>query len=364
MTKKLDILHFRDWLGLEGPLLIAGPCGAESREQVLQTAEGIAALKNVKIFRAGIWKPRTRPNSFEGVGEVGLKWLQEVKEKYNLLTTVEVANAAHVEKALKYKVDILWIGARTTVNPFSVQEIADALKGTDIPVMVKNPVHPDLQLWIGAVERISQAGIKKLLAVHRGFYNPNESIYRNDPFWEIAIELRTVFPELPVICDPSHISGKRELIKSVAQKAIDLGMEGLMIETHIHPAGALSDAKQQLTPGGLKNLLEEELVFRKPVSENADFKDKLFQLRQIIDELDEEMIQLLKRRNDVIEQIGEYKKDQKITIFQLERWMEILRTRTEWAAKKGFPKPFIEKLCQLMHEESIRLQTEIMNKNK
>ncbi|MBC7861739.1 MAG: 3-deoxy-7-phosphoheptulonate synthase, partial [Bacteroidia bacterium] len=271
MERKLDIIHFSEWLKMEGPLLIAGPCGAESEEQVLQTAKGIAEIGKIKIFRAGIWKPRTRPNSFEGVGEIGLKWLSKVKTQYGFLTAVEVANAAHVEKALKHKVDILWIGARTTVNPFSVQEIADALKGVDIPVMVKNPVHPDLQLWIGAIERMNQAGIKKLIAIHRGFYNPNQTIYRNDPFWELAIELRTVFPELPVICDPSHISGKRELIRSVAQKAIDLGMEGLMIETHNDPATALSDAKQQVTPSALIKLLNEELIFRKSFSDDKEF---------------------------------------------------------------------------------------------
>jgi chorismate mutase len=362
MERNLDIIHFHKWLSISEPLLIAGPCGAESEQQIYTTAQQIASDRRIKIFRAGVWKPRTRPNSFEGVGEIALTWLQNIKSEFNLLTAVEVANATHVEKALKHNVDILWIGARTTVNPFSVQEIADALRGVDIPIMVKNPVHADLQLWIGALERINQAGIKKLLAVHRGFYNSNKTIYRNDPMWEIAIELKTVFPELPIICDPSHIAGKRNLIKSVSQKAIDLGMEGLMIETHIDPTRALSDAAQQVKPTDLKLLLNE-LIFRKSISEDKEFKDKLVQFRQIIDELDEEMVELLKRRNDVIEKIGKYKKEHGITIFQLQRWMEILKTRNEWAASKGFTKDFIEKLCQLLHEESIRVQTDLMNQN-
>lgn len=361
MDKERDFQHFRHWLPAEGPLIIAGPCGAETEEQVMQTAAMLSAGKQVKLFRAGIWKPRTRPNSFEGVGEVGLKWLQQVKKSFGLKTTVEVATTAHVEKALKYGVDVLWIGARTTVNPFSVQEIADALKGTDVPVMIKNPVHPDLQLWIGAVERVRQSGTKKIIAVHRGFYNPRQSIYRNDPFWDIAIELRTAFPDLPVICDPSHICGRRDLIKDIAQKAIDLGMHGLMIETHVNPEKALSDAKQQLTPEAFHELISE-LKFRKPSSEDEDFRDKLSQFREIIDLLDEEVILLLQKRNQVIERIGEYKKDHNITIFQLERWVEILKSRTESAVSKGFSKDFIEKLCQLLHEESIRKQNEVMNR--
>ena len=341
--------------------MVCGPCGAESEEQLLQTAKQLAEISLVKLFRAGIWKPRTRPNSFEGVGEKGLVWLKTVREKTGLKTAVEVANAYHVEKALKHEVDVLWIGARTTVNPFSVQEIAEALRGVDVPVMVKNPVHPDLQLWIGAIERMLHSDIKKLVAIHRGFHNPRQSDYRNDPFWQIAIELRTHLPELPVITDPSHICGKRDNIFSVAQKAIDLGMDGLMIESHVNPECALSDAKQQLLPADLKKLLSK-IVFRKSVSDNQEFKDTLFHLRSIIDELDEEMLLLLKKRSDIIERIGMFKNEHGITIFQLERWMEILRTRTVSATEKGFPKDFTEKLCQLLHEESIRKQHEVMNK--
>jgi chorismate mutase len=364
IRKQPDIHHPSLWLPTVAPILIAGPCGAESEEQVMETAAGISAIEDVKIFRAGIWKPRTRPNAFEGIGEAALPWLQRVKKEFGLLTCVEVANAQHVEKALKYGVDILWIGARTTVNPFSVQEIADAVRGTRVPVMVKNPIHPELQLWIGAIERINQAGINQLIAVHRGFYNVNKTQFRNDPQWELAIELRTIFPELPLICDPSHIAGKRDLIKKVAQRAIDLGMDGLMIETHTHPEQALSDAAQQITPTQLKQLLSKELVFRKSRTEDKEFADKLTELRHLIDDLDADLMTLLGRRKEIIEKIGQYKKEKDITIFQLQRWMEILKTRSDWAAEKGIDRIFIEKMCQLMHEESIRLQNEILNKGQ
>jgi chorismate mutase len=361
MEKRLDIIPFEEWNPSRfDNLIIAGPCGAESEEQLLQTASEISSFQKVSVFRAGIWKPRTRPNAFEGVGTVGLKWLKVVKQQYGFQTTVEVANAHHVEEALKYGVDILWIGARTTVNPFSVQEIADALKGTNVPVFIKNPVHPDLQLWIGAIERISQAGINKIAAIHRGFHSGNKSRYRNAPLWEIPIELKTIFPELPVICDPSHISGRRDLIKGVAQKAMDLGMNGLMIESHVNPDQALSDAKQQLTPGALNELLSS-LNFRKTHSKNLEFINELQNLRNIIDELDEELICYLKKRGDIIEKMGEYKKKNHVTIFQLERWKEILLTRTESAKEKGIPKEFMEKMCQLLHEESIRIQNKTMN---
>ena len=343
------------------PLIIAGPCGAETEEQVLQTAKEIAKIESVKLFRAGIWKPRTRPNSFEGVGEKGLVWLSEVQKQFKLKTTVEVANAQHTELALKHGVDVLWIGARTTGNPFSVQEIADVLKGVDIPVFIKNPIHADLQLWLGAIERFSNSGITKLAAIHRGFYYAGKTKYRNKPLWEIPIELKTLLPELPIICDPSHISGNRELIAPVAQKALDLGMNGLMIESHINPSVALSDAQQQLTPQALKELLEA-LVYRKPSSQNPECEDKLSQFRKMINEVDDELINVLKKRMTIIEQIGEYKKEHGLTIFQLERWQEILRTRSEWAEKLGIPRAHTEKICQLLHEESIRIQTEVMNK--
>lgn len=358
----MTISPLNEWITRQNePLIIAGPCGAESEEQVLQTAREISQIPRVRLFRAGIWKPRTRPNSFEGVGEPGLEWLKQVQQQFGLKTTVEVANAHHTELALKHGVDVLWIGARTTVNPFSVQEIADVLKGVDIPVLVKNPVHADLQLWLGAIERISNAGITKLAAIHRGFHYPGKSKYRNKPLWEIAIELKTILPNLPIICDPSHISGNRELIPHVAQKALDLGMNGLMIESHIHPDAALSDAAQQLTPAALKELLES-LVYRKASPENPECHDQLEQFRNIVDEIDDELMNVLKKRMKVMEQMGDYKKEHDITIFQLERWQEILRTRSQWAEKIGLPRAFVEKICLLLHEESIRVQTDVMNK--
>ncbi len=362
MSLILKIQPLNTWITSNNePLLIAGPCGAETREQLLQTAQHISTINSIKLLRAGIWKPRTRPNSFEGVGEIGLEWLTEVKQKTRLKTAVEVATAQHTELALKHGVDVLWIGARTTGNPFSVQEIADVLKGVDIPVFIKNPIHADLQLWIGAIERLSNAGITKLAAIHRGFHYAGKTKYRNKPLWEIAIELKTLIPELPIICDPSHISGNRELIPDVAQKALDLGMDGLMIESHINPSEALSDAQQQLTPLALKELLAH-LVYRKTTSVNPDCIDKLGQFRDMINEIDEELINVLKKRSHVIEQIGLYKKEHDLTIFQLDRWQEILRTRSQWAEKIGVPRAHIEKICQLLHEESIRIQTDIMNK--
>lgn len=356
-------MHFKPlntWLKItKEPLIIAGPCGAETETQIMNTAELLSVIPQVALFRSGIWKPRTRPNAFEGMGEQALKWLQEAKAQYKLKTTVEVANAQHVELALKYGVDVLWIGARTTVNPFSVQEIADSLKGVDIPVMIKNPIHADLQLWIGAIERIYQSGIHKIAAIHRGFHYYGSHKYRNEPIWKIPIELRTIFPELPLICDPSHISGKRDLIQEVAQEALNIGFNGLMIESHINPDAALSDAKQQLTPQNLKKLLME-LVVRSNHTD-SDSVIQLTEYRKLIDEIDEEILSMIQKREDVIRLIGEYKKTNNITIFQLERWQEILKTRAQWADKKGISRAHIEKLCQLLHEESIRLQNELIN---
>jgi chorismate mutase len=360
----LDILPLTTWLPNAGrPLIISGPCGAETEEQVMATARGIASLNRVSIFRAGIWKPRTRPNSFEGVGRTGLSWLRRVKAETGLLTAVEVANAHHVEEALNNGVDILWIGARTTVNPFSVQEIADAIKGTDIPVMVKNPLHADIQLWIGALERVNNAGIKKLIAVHRGFFSTEKKKYRNAPLWEIPIELKAMCPQLPIICDPSHISGRVDLLQQVSQKALDLDMSGLIIESHINPKAALSDAKQQVTPAELNDLLNS-LTLRETTSDNEEFTSRLQQLRSLIDEIDEDIIRTMGKRMEVIEKIGEYKRDNNVTILQIERWLEILRTRTDWGEAHGFSADFIKKLCQLVHKESIRKQTDIMNSPK
>lgn len=343
------------------PLLISGPCGAESAEQLLATARQLKELGRVALFRAGVWKPRTRPNAFEGKGEEALKWLAEVKKETGFKITVEVANAQHTELALKYGIDVLWIGARTTVNPFSVQEIAAVLKGVNVPVMVKNPIHADLQLWIGGIERVYNSGINKLAAVHRGFHYYGKTKYRNKPMWQIPIELRTQFPDLPIICDPSHIAGKRELIPFIAQKAMDLGMDGLMIESHYNPVVALSDAEQQLTPKQLEELISK-LVLRSQKTRDAEVLDKLHQLRNMIDEIDDELINVIKKRTQVIEQIGQYKKEHNITIFQLERWQEILRTRAQWAEKLGISRLHVERLCQLLHDESIKIQNDVMNK--
>lgn len=358
----MKISPLNTWLPITAePLLIAGPCGAESLEQLMATAKGLKELNKVSLFRAGVWKPRTRPNAFEGKGEEALKWLNDVKKEFGFKITVEVANAQHTELALKYGIDVLWIGARTTVNPFSVQEIADVLKGVDIPVMVKNPVHADLQLWIGALERINNSGISKLAAVHRGFHFYGKTKYRNKPLWQLPIELRTLFPELPIICDPSHISGNRELIPSVAQKALDLGMNGLMIESHFDPSIAQSDAAQQLTPKQLGEVISS-LVLRNQICKDDSVIDKLDELRNSIDDVDEELIHVLKKRAQIIEEIGTYKKEHNITIFQLDRWQEILRTRAQLAQKLGLSPNHVEKICQLLHEESIRIQNGLMNR--
>ena len=351
----------KTWLpSINEPLIISGPCGAESLEQLLKTAEQLKEINKVSLFRAGVWKPRTRPNSFEGKGEEALQWLTEVKKQFGFKITVEVANAHHTEMALKYGVDVLWIGARTTANPFSVQEIADALKGIDVPVMIKNPIHADLQLWIGAIERIYNSGISKIAAIHRGFHYYGKTKYRNKPFWQIPIELRTLFPDLPIICDSSHISGNKELIPSVSQKALDLGMNGLMIETHYNPDLALSDASQQYTPSQLNQLISK-LVLRNQLSEDELITNKLSDFRKIIDEIDDELLNVLKKRMQIIEKIAMHKKEQNISIFQLGRWQEILRTRVQWADKIGVSRQHIEKICILLHEESIRLQNKLMN---
>ena len=364
MKLSLNISPIAAWLPSgKGPLIISGPCSAETEEQVLATARGIAATNLSSVFRAGIWKPRTRPNAFEGVGSVGLKWLKRVREETGLLTATEVANAYHVEECLKNGVDILWIGARTTVNPFSVQEIADALKGVDIPVFVKNPIHPDLQLWIGALERVNRAGITKLAAIHRGFHSYDEKYYRNVPNWELIIELKMLCPGLPVICDPSHICGKTSMLSVVAQKAMDMDMNGLMIETHCLPESALSDANQQITPNALSELISG-LVIRDASSENPIFKNKLEDLRSRIDETDQEIMYALARRMAIVKQIGAYKRENNVTILQLERWKEILKNQLATADKTGLNKAFVKNIYLLVHKESIRMQTEIMNKNE
>jgi chorismate mutase len=344
------------------PLVIAGPCSAESPEQLLTVAQ---ALKNlgIPIMRAGVWKPRTRPNQFEGMGTEALRWIQEVKREIDIDFATEVASPQHVEEACKAGIDVLWLGARTTVNPFVVQEIANALKGVDKIVLVKNPINPDLALWIGALERVNHAGIEKLGAIHRGFSSFQKSQFRNPPLWQIPLELKSRYPELPLIGDPSHITGNRNMIFDISQKALDLGYDGLMIETHPNPDAALSDAAQQITPARLKEILSSLRVSAQH-SSNVVFLNKLEALREKIDHLDQELIDTLATRSQLIEQIGEYKKENNVTIFQLERWNEIMQTRPEWGKQSNLFPDFIRELYTIIHNESIRVQTEIMNKKE
>jgi len=363
MKLNLNIQPLGSWIKTSSePLLIAGPCSAETEDQLVATAHLLAKTGKVSALRAGIWKPRTRPGEFEGIGSIGLQWLRRAKEETGLPITVEVATAKHVEEALNAGVDILWVGARSTVNPFTVQEIADALKGVDVPVMVKNPVNPDLSLWVGAIERINNAGITKLAAIHRGFSSYEKTAFRNEPMWDIAIQLKTLAPELPLICDPSHISGNRDLIGYISQKALDLDMQGLMIESHIDPTVAWTDAKQQVTPAALAELVGH-LTLRKPEIKNSDLKDKLAELRNQIDKIDDLVIQKMAERMQIVEQIGNYKKQNNITILQVNRWDEILRKSVNYGKALKLREEFTEKLLELIHAESIRKQTEIMNKD-
>jgi len=359
MGTTLEVKALDNWIDIHSkPLIIGGPCSAENEEQLLATGRAIAKSNKVDVFRAGIWKPRTRPDAFEGVGEEGLKWLLELKKETGLKTTVEVATPEHIDSALKYEVDILWIGARTTVNPFSVQTLADTLKGVDIPVMVKNPLHPDLKLWIGALERINNAGITKLAAIHRGFYTYDNKPFRNLPMWEIPIELKRIIPSLPVICDPSHISGRRDLLASVAQKAMDLSMDGLMIESHINPNIAITDAEQQITPDSLNKLLSK-LIIREEFG-SVEFENLLEKLRFEMDQIDHDLLSLLNKRNDKTRLIGEYKKENAITVLQIGRLRKMMEERLEFANNLNLDKTYISKLLQLLHKESIRIQTNIM----
>lgn len=361
MTGSPDIAPLESWLPVaDQPLVISGPCSAESEEQVIGTARQLAAIPQVKVFRAGLWKPRTRPGSFEGVGSEGLKWLQRVKAETGLLLTVEVANPKHVEECISHGVDILWIGARTVVNPFSVQEIGEAIGGRDVPLMIKNPLNPDLKTWMGAIERLNRMGYRKLIAIHRGFSFFNRSPYRNAPMWEIPIELKRHWPTLPVVADPSHICGNRELIPATIQKALDLEMNGLMIETHIHPSRALTDKNQQITPASLKEILSQ--VILRHESGSVDFENKLEELRSEIDKLDAELIEILARRMKVVEEIGQYKKLNRITILQLKRWNFLINDRIEAGIRMGLTREFIMKLLGTVHEEGIQRQIEVMNR--
>jgi chorismate mutase len=342
------------------PLIIAGPCSAESEEQVLTVARALKAAGQADMYRAGIWKPRTKPGGFEGRGTAALPWLQAAKAETGLPMAIEVATPKHVEEALKHDIDVLWIGARTTVNPFAVQELADALAGTGKPVMVKNPVNPDLALWIGAIERLERAGITDIAAIHRGFSTFAPSRYRNAPTWAIPIELKTRRPDLVLINDPSHIGGSRDLLLPIAQKALDLDYDGLIIETHPDPDHALSDAAQQVTPTRLQELLSE-LKYRYRSSDNADYRNKAEELRQKMDTADHEILEMLARRMALIQELAEYKKENNVKILQLERWQDIFKTRPEWGRSLNINDKFVGELYKLIHIESIRLQTEVLN---
>ena len=342
------------------PLIISGPCSAETEEQVLETATRLAKTGKIDMLRAGIWKPRTKPGMFEGNGVKSLPWLLQAKKITRIPTTVEVATAKHVEDALQFEVDVLWIGARTTVNPFSVQEVADALRGVHIPVLIKNPINPDLELWSGAIERMQKVGLTQLGMIHRGFSSYGNTEFRNAPMWHLPIEMKRRFPGMPLICDPSHICGNRAMLQSVAQKSIDLDFDGLMIESHIDPDNAWSDAKQQVTPGRLLEMLEE-LVRRNENSTEPEFINALTTLREQINQVDDELLTLLGQRMKLSDKIGQYKKDNNITILQTNRWNEILERAFKKGEAMGLTREFITRYFDAVHMESIQHQNKIMN---
>lgn len=343
------------------PLIISGPCSAESEEQTIETCRALAVTNRVNILRAGIWKPRTKPGCFEGAAEEGLKWLAAAKKETGLPIATEVANAKHVELALKYGVDMLWIGARTTVNPFSVQEVAEALQGSNVPVFVKNPLNPEIALWAGAIERLQKMGISSLGLIHRGFSSFANSIYRNTPMWHLALEIKRLMPEIPLLCDPSHIAGNRELLYSISQEAADLNYDGLIIESHRRPDEAWSDAAQQLTPADLDKLLER-IVWRHETVEKAEFLKQIDALRNQIDQYDAELFELLSRRMSVASQIGEVKRDNDVMIFQSKRWGTIVERFINDAERLSLSREFISIVLNAIHMESISRQNSIMNR--
>ncbi len=345
------------------PLIISGPCSAETEEQVMQTAQLLADTGKVDVLRAGIWKPRTKPGLFEGIGVKGLPWLAQAKKQTGLPTAVEVATSKHVEDALQFDVDILWIGARTTVNPFSVQEVADALRGTSVPVLIKNPINPDLELWSGAIERLQKAGVKEIGMIHRGFSNYGNTQYRNAPMWHLPIEMKRRFPEMLIVCDPSHICGNRLMLQSVAQKSIDLDFGGLMLESHISPDDAWSDAKQQVTPKRLKEIIET-IVWRTDHTNQEDFVTALATLREQINHIDNELLTLIGQRMKIADKIGAFKRDNNITILQTNRWNEILERATAEGEKLGLSKEFVVRYFDAVHLESISHQNKVMYDEK
>lgn len=359
-TEQLQSTKQKFHFPTDGSGIISGPCSAETEEQLIQTAQRLAATQKINLLRAGIWKPRTRPGQFEGIGVKGLPWLAQAKKLTGLPTTVEVATGKQVQDALQFDVDVLWVGARTTVNPFSVQEVADALRGVDIPVLIKNPINPDLELWTGAVERIAKAGVSNIGLIHRGFSSYGNTEYRNAPMWHLAIEMKRRNPTLPIVCDPSHISGRRDILQDVSQKAIDLDFDGLMIESHIDPDNAWSDAKQQITPEVLGNMLSN-IIWRKEDIDNEELHSAMEKMRQQINQLDDELMQILGTRMKVADQIGQYKKDNNITILQTNRWNSILERAFTKAEKLGLSKEFITKYFDAVHMESINHQNKIMN---
>ena len=360
MEQAIDQKSAVEALLTKRPLIISGPCSAETEEQVVETAKRLAATGKVDILRAGIWKPRTRPGSFEGIGTKGLPWLQRARKESGLPVAIEVATAKQVEDALHFDVDVLWIGALTTVNPFSVQEVADALRGVDVPVLIKNPINPDLELWIGAVERVAKAGIKNIGLIHRGFSSYGNTEYRNAPMWHLAIEMKRRNPGLLLINDPSHICGRRDILLDVAQKAIDLDFDGLIIESHIDPDHAWSDAKQQITPERLGEMINS-IVWRKEDIDSEALHAAMEKMRQQINQLDDELLLLLGQRMKVAEKIGQYKKDNNITILQTNRWNAILERAFAKGEQLGLSKEFVTKYFDAVHMESINHQNKIMN---
>jgi len=363
MATKLDITPLNDWGFFHlppRPCVIAGPCSAESEDQIMETAKQLKEF-GINVFRAGIWKPRTHPGSFEGIGPEGLVWLKRVKNELGLKVCTEVASEKHVYECIKHGIDMVWIGARTSANPFLMQEIADALKGTDIPVLVKNPVNPDLELWIGAIERLNNAGIKKIGVIHRGFSTYEKIKYRNAPQWQLAIELRRRFPDLPIFCDPSHLAGCKEYIREISQTAMDLGLEGLMIESHNNPCCALSDAKQQLTPAELSDLLLNQLVVRDNDTDNQSYKEGIDQLRAQIDIIDDNILYILGSRLKVSQQIGQYKKDNNIAVLQTARWDSLLNTAIEKGKEYSLSEEYVKAVFNAIHDASVKLQNEILS---
>lgn len=360
MAANLETIPWQQWgfFTEPKPCVIAGPCSAETEEQIMETAKGLKEI-GINVFRAGIWKPRTHPGSFEGVGAPGLKWLQRVQKELGMKVCTEVASEKHVYECIKYGVDMVWIGARTSANPFLMQEIADALRDTDIPVLVKNPVNPDLDLWIGALERLNRAGVKKLGVIHRGFSTSDKIVYRNDPSWRIAIELRSRFPEMAFFADPSHMAGDRKYIKELSQQALDLGLDGLMVESHCDPACAWSDAKQQLTPSDLIEMLTSVTVRNKDV-ESSDYRDNISNLRAQIDIIDESILSMLGSRMKVSRLIGETKKNSNVAILQTGRWEAVLQKVVEKGGKSGLSENFVTLVYNAIHEESVRVQNEVL----